>query len=120
MTSTSARVLALYVVAATCTALTGCHSTPSNPLIGSWKLTADGTDPQVCYVFSTLTFTSSTQELFNKNGVSGGPALVEFVVQPPNVFVTNGTAVNSVSYTMQDANTAIWHSPYGPCTFTRE
>ncbi|MEO6924730.1 MAG: hypothetical protein ABI142_12960 [Bryocella sp.] len=108
-------LLALFPLLAT-----GCHATPSNPLVGSWKLTADGTGPQTCYVFTTLTFTKSTQELFNKEGVSGGPALVQYVVQLPNVFVTNGTAVNAISYTMQGADTVVWHSPYGPCTYTRQ
>jgi hypothetical protein len=98
----------------------GCNSGPSNPLIGSWKLTGDGTADKLCGVFVRLKVTHNTLEWFNSAGVSGGQELQQFVVEPPNVFSTNGTAVNAISFTMQGKDSVIWHSTYGPCTFTRE
>jgi hypothetical protein len=95
---------------------TGCKSTPSNPMIGTWKLTADGTGPKVCYVSSKYTFTSDTSEVWNDKGVSGGPQLVSYVVELPNIFIPGPGG--AISYTMS-GDQLIWHSPYGPCTYSR-
>jgi hypothetical protein len=94
----------------------GCKSTPSNPMIGTWQLTADGTGPKTCYVSSKMTFTSNTSEVWNEKGVSGGPQLVSYVVQLPNIFIPG--IGGSISYTMA-GDQLIWHSPYGPCTYSR-
>jgi hypothetical protein len=96
--------------------VTGCKSKPSNPIIGTWTLTADGTGPKVCYVFTKFTFTSNTSEAWNDKGVSGGPQLVSYVVELPNIFIPG--AAGAISYTMSGEQ-LIWHSPYGPCTYSR-
>lgn len=95
---------------------TGCKSKPSNPMIGTWQLSADGTGPKVCYVSSKMTFTSDTSETWNDKGISGGPALVSYVVELPNIFIPG--AGGAISYTMS-GDQLIWHSPYGPCTYSR-
>jgi hypothetical protein len=84
--------------------------------IGTWQLTADGTGPKTCYVSSKMTFTSNTSEVWNEKGVSGGPQLVSYVVQLPNIFIPG--IGGSISYTMA-GDQLIWHSPYGPCTYSR-
>jgi hypothetical protein len=95
---------------------TGCKSTPSNPMIGTWQLAVDGTGPKVCGVSTKMTFTSNTSETWNDKGISGGPALISYVVELPNIFIPG--VGGSISYTMA-GDQLIWHSPYGPCTYSR-
>jgi len=94
----------------------GCKSTPSNPMIGAWKLAVDGTGPKVCGVSAKMTFTSNTSETWNDKGLSGGPAMISYVVELPNIFIPGPGG--AVSYTMS-GDQLIWHSPYGPCTYSR-
>lgn len=94
----------------------GCKSASSNPMIGTWQLSADGTGPKVCYVSSKMTFTSDTSETWNEKGISGGPALISYVVELPNIFIPG--IGGAISYTMA-GDQLIWHSPYGPCTYSR-
>jgi hypothetical protein len=107
--------IAVFLLSALPSAI-GCKSTPSNPMIGTWQLSADGTGPKVCYVSSKMTFTSNTSETWNEKGVSGGPALISYVVELPNIFIPG--AGGAISYTMA-GDQLIWHSPYGPCTYSR-
>jgi hypothetical protein len=91
----------------------GCK--PSNPMIGTWNLAVDGTGPKVCGVSTKMKFTSDTSEIWNDKGVSGGPALISYVVELPNIFIPG--PAGSISYTMA-GDQLIWHSPYGPCTYS--
>jgi hypothetical protein len=93
----------------------GCK--PANPIIGTWNLTADGTGPKVCYVSTKMKFTSDTTETWNEKGISGGPSLISYTVELPNIFVPG--VGGAASFTMA-GDQLIWHSPYGPCTYTRQ
>lgn len=95
----------------------GCNSAPANPLIGTWTLSADGTAPQVCAgAQQKMTFTDTSSQTWNANGATGGPLMVKYVVQLPNVFISS--AGGAVTYTVSGSN-IIWYSPYGPCTYSK-
>jgi len=111
----TAGAISLFLLAALPSAI-GCKSTPSNPMIGTWQLAVDGTGPKVCGVSTKMTFTSNTSETWNDKGVSGGPAMISYVVELPNIFIPGPGG--AVSYTMSGEQ-LIWHSPYGPCTYSR-
>jgi hypothetical protein len=82
----------------------------------TWRLAVDGTGPKVCGVSTKMTFTSNTSETWNDKGISGGPAMISYVVELPNIFIPGPGG--SISYTMS-GDQLIWHSPYGPCTYSR-
>jgi len=94
----------------------GCKSAPDNPLIGTWTLTADGTGPKVCGVQQKVTFTSKSSQNWDNQGRTGGPIMISYVMELPNVYIP-GPGGN-VTYTVSGAN-IIWSSPYGPCTYSR-
>ena len=94
----------------------GCKSAPDNPLIGTWTLTADDTGPKVCGVQQKVTFTSKSSQNWDSQGRTGGPVMISYIMEPPNVYIP-GVGGN-VTYTVSGAN-IIWHSPYGPCTYSR-
>jgi hypothetical protein len=114
----AARCLALPAISLLVLGLsTGCHSTPANPLIGTWTLTADGTGPKVCAgAQQKVTFTDNSSQIWDGQGRTGGPVMISYVVQLPNVFIP-GVGGN-VTYTVSGAN-IIWYSPYGPCTYSK-
>jgi hypothetical protein len=96
--------------------VTGCHSTPDNPLVGTWTLTTDGTGPKVCGVQQKVTFTDKSSQTWDNQGRTGGPAMISYVFELPNVYIP-GPGGN-VTYTVSGSN-IIWYSPYGPCTYSK-
>ena len=95
---------------------TGCQTAPTNPLIGTWTLTADGTGPKVCGVQQKVTFTSKSSQTWDNQGRTGGPVMISYVMELPIVYIP-GIGGN-VTYTVSGAN-IIWYSPYGPCTYSK-
>jgi len=94
----------------------GCNAAPTNPLIGTWTLTADGTGPKVCGVQQKVTFTEKSSQTWDSKGRTGGPIMISYVLELPNVYIP-GIGGN-VTYTVSGAN-IIWYSPYGPCTYSK-
>ena len=100
-----AGAISLFLLSALPSAI-GCKSTPSNPMIGTWQLAIDGTGPKVCGVSTKMTFTSDTSETWNDKGVSGGPAMISYVVELPNVFIPGGRRLDLLHYGRRSAHLA--------------
>jgi hypothetical protein len=106
-------ILCLFILAPA----VGCHSTPDNPLIGTWTLSADGTGPKVCAgAQQKVTFTEKSVQIWNDKGATGGPQMINYVMELPNVYIPGPGG--AVTYTISGSN-IIWYSPYGPCTYSK-
>jgi hypothetical protein len=96
--------------------LTGCKSTPANPLLGGWTSITDPNATGAGGCSTHLTFTQQMETHTWKGQDSS--SLVTYNVQPGEVFVVG--QVQSVGYKFLTSNTILIDGGYMDCKYKRD
>jgi hypothetical protein len=96
--------------------LTGCKSTPSNPLLGGWTSITDPNATGAAGCSTHMVFTA--QMATHTSGGQDSSVLVTYNVQPGEVFAID--QVQAIGYKFLTADTILIDGGYMDCKYKRD